>query len=146
MHLVIWALVVSCLWAIAPIVHKTVFKLGLHPKSMMAFGGFAYFTVLCVWAAFNWKDIRPDVKCLADWRVVALIGFSAVFTALLSTLIYYRLINEHPAHLVTAITYSSPLFTLILAWWLLKEQITPLGAAGVFLIVLGVLLISSMHV
>jgi uncharacterized membrane protein len=146
MNLVIWAMVVSGLWAIAPIIHKTVFKLGLHPKSMMAFGGFAYFTVLCVWAAFNWKDIRSDVKCLADWRVVALIGFSAIFTALLSTIIYYHLIKEHDAHLVTAITYSSPLFTLILAWWLLNEKITLAGAAGVLLIVLGVLLISCLHV
>jgi len=142
MHLVIWSLVVSFLWAVAPIIHKQVFKLGLHPNSMMAFGGFAYLAVLSMWALYNWKNIRPDIKYLADWRVVALISASAIFTALLSSLIYYHLIKEHAAHLVTAITYTSPFFTLFLSWWLLKENITPFSIVGVALIVLGVILIS----
>lgn len=143
MHLILWSLVVSFLWSIAPIIHKLVFKLGLHPKSVMAFGGFAYFAVLSVWALCNWKDIGPDVKFLADWRVVALIGFSAVFSALLATVIYFHLIKEHAAHLVTAITYSSPFFTLLLSWWLLKEHITPLSVVGIVMIVLGVVLIAN---
>lgn len=133
---------VSLLWGVAPILHKQLYALGLRPKSLMAFGGFAYLTILSVWAFCNWKDIRPDVKRLADWRVLALVGASAGLTALLSSLIYYHLINEHAAHLVTAITYSAPVFTLFLSWWLLKERVSPLGIAGVVLIVAGVILIA----
>ncbi len=142
MNLVVWSLVLSCLWAIAPIIHKMVFKFGLHPKSMMVFTGFAYLVVLSMWTIWNWKDIRSDVKHLTDWRVVTLIGSSAIFSVLVANLVYYHLIKEHDAHLVTAIACSSPLFTLFLAWGLLNETITPMSALGVVLIVIGVVLVS----
>jgi drug/metabolite transporter (DMT)-like permease len=142
MDVIILSLAISFLWALAPIIHKLMFKFGLHPKSAMAFGGVAYAACIAVWGAWNWGEIRRDVPRLKDWRVVGLIMASSVLVAFLGNLLYYRVMKDHMAYIVTALTYSSPIFTLFLAWWLLKEKITWVGVVGVLLIVVGVILVS----
>lgn len=56
---------------------------------------------------------------------------------------YYYILEKHHAYVISALVYSSPVFTVLFAHMVLKERVTVLGMAGVLLIVTGVVLLGA---
>jgi drug/metabolite transporter (DMT)-like permease len=52
-------------------------------------------------------------------------------------------LKKHDSYIISALIYSSPIFTLLLACLFLNEQITYYGLLGVLFIVVGVGFIST---
>ena len=132
------ALFVALLWAIAPILHKIAFKSGITPPTMMFVGSIFYFICMIGYSVAHRHTLQKEVKML-NIKAVAIIATASILTAFIANLVSLALIKRHVSYVVTAITFCSPIFTLILGYLVLKERVTILGVVGVLLVVCGIL-------
>jgi len=65
-----------------------------------------------------------------------------IFTVFLANVLYYNVLKNHESSIISALIYSSPVFTLIIAYLFLKERLDIYGLSGVLAIILGVILIA----
>jgi drug/metabolite transporter (DMT)-like permease len=137
------ALLISFIWGATPIVHKYIFNSFsfMTPETMMVVGGLLYFIfTLCYFACNKKKVIEPlkqlPLSIIALMCVTALIGFLANY-------MYFNVIGKHASYLVSALIFSSPFFTLILSYLLLKEEITMMSFIAVMLIVVGIIMLAT---
>jgi drug/metabolite transporter (DMT)-like permease len=56
---------------------------------------------------------------------------------------YYYILKNHESSIISALVYSSHVFTLIIAYIFLKERLDIYGISGIFLMILGVILVSN---
>jgi drug/metabolite transporter (DMT)-like permease len=106
--------------------------------------------ILLPWGAYLVRQDRASGKFGASWlglsplsaRTTVSVGF---FGGLLYALLAYSGFVHAPAlHASVLMPGSLPLWTALLAWWLLGDRITPLRALGLGLIVLGDLLVGGL--
>ena len=88
------------------------------------------------------NDVLIDIKKLTFRDGVILVCLP-IFTVFIANIIYYYILKKHESSLVSAITYSSPAFTLVLAYLFLNERLDIYGLSGIFAIIAGVILISN---
>ena len=88
------------------------------------------------------NDVLIDLKKLTFRDGVILVCLP-IFTVFIANIIYYYILKKHESSLVSAITYSSPAFTLVLAYLFLNERLDIYGLSGIFAIIAGVILISN---
>ena len=136
-----FALLVAFLWGVQPLIHKVVLKT-VGFKTVMFVGGLVYFVCLVVFAAFCWTDISSDLSNKLDAKSFALIALASFMSAFVANLLYLYVLKDHKSYVVSALIYVSPVFTLALAASVLREKVTAVGAVGVLLIVVGVILVS----
>lgn len=134
------ALFVAFLWGLSPIIHKHIL-INVDPKVIMVVSAIFYTASVAIFSAYYWKFLSKEAQKL-DLKTIILIAFTSIITAFLANLIYFYILKEHDSYIVSALIYSSPIFTLVLAYYLLKEKITFYGCIGVLFIVVGVVLIS----
>lgn len=137
--MLISSLFVAFLLGLIPVVHKYVLRT-VDPNVIMVVGGTAYFIVLMVFAAYHWKDMLPQIQTL-DTKEWVFITFAAVAMNFVARLLYLYILKDNESYIVSALIYSSPLFTFILAYLFLHERITSLKAAGVMCICIGIMLL-----
>lgn len=76
------------------------------------------------------------------WSATALgsLAFQTVAVAFIGYLVFFRLIQLHPASQVSAMSFLAPLFGVLSAWAILGETLTPGFAAGAGAILVGLYL------
>ena len=132
------ALLIALLWAINPILIKYILDDGLDSRLVLALTSSIYFICMIVFVIWNWKPIVQSAKKKLTLQIFCIVAFSSIFTAFLANYLNVQLLKNHPSYIVTAITFSSPLFTLILASFFLGEMVNIYGIIGVVLIVVGI--------
>ena len=135
-----FSLFVALLWAIQPILHKYAFRSGISPPMIMTVGSVFYMTCMLIYIYAHRHTLKKEASML-DWKTVMYIGTASVLTAFLANLIYFYLIKNHPSYIVMTLTFCSPIFTLLIAAFLLNEEVSYMGMVGVVLVVLGLVLI-----
>jgi drug/metabolite transporter (DMT)-like permease len=130
---------VAGLWGGSPIIHK--YLLGhIDFRLIMILGSFAYFTCIIILWICNWKLIREESKKLFKKPDLIFWAFLAsILTAFLGTYLYFYVLKDNDSYIVTTLTYSSPVFTLLLAYLILNENITLMGLLGVILFIASIL-------
>ena len=134
------ALYVSLLWGISPIILKLL-TMKFNTITIMVINGLLYFISLIIIFYFNYKTIMKDIPRINKYDLLLLVSTS-VFIGLSAQLIYITLLGSFDSYIITALVSVSPLFTLILAYLFMKENITIHGVLGTILIVVGIMLIS----
>lgn len=138
---VVWvALFIAFLWGVAPVIHKHVLK-SVDPKVVMITGSIFYTACLIVFWFYHREFLHTHMQTLT-WTQVFWIASTAVICGFFTNIIYYHILQKHDSYVVSALIYSSPVFTFLLAYLFLKEKITLLGSMGVMAIVAGVVLLS----
>ena len=94
-----------------------------------------------IYATFHTTTLKNDFKKATIYEYM-IIGFTFLLTAFLANILYFSVLAKNKSFVVSALIYTSPIFTLILAWWVLKEDINIYGLIGVLFIVTGIILIS----
>jgi drug/metabolite transporter (DMT)-like permease len=89
----------------------------------------------------NRKVVLNDLKHM-DTTTMLLVVFSAVIAGFFANYLYFNVIKNHASHLVSALVFSSPFFTLLFSYFLLKEDISLTSLIGVMFIVFGVILLA----
>lgn len=73
-----------------------------------------------------------------DWLLLVLIGFIGYFVSISFQFIGTNLSDAHTGSLITS---STPIFTVLFAWFILKEKLTGRKIISLFLATLGVIIV-----
>lgn len=134
------ALFISFLWGVSPVVHKAVLqKISEHTALVVSSSIYMVCTVL--YGIYHRSSIERDWRKL-DTKIVGALTFTAVICGFLTNVIYFNVLKRYESHIVSALIYSSPVFTLIVAWYTLNERVRFNGFLGVVLITIGVVFLA----
>jgi len=135
------ALLISFLWGVQPVIHKHLLKKYNHITIMLV-SSIVYFALLIVTSIIKNKEVMADLQKMTA-RDLSILTALSFFTVFMANLIYYYILKDHESSLISALIYSSPVFTLIFAYLFLKERLDIYGLSGIFAIIAGVILISN---
>uniref|UniRef100_A0A6C0KUA5 EamA domain-containing protein n=1 Tax=viral metagenome TaxID=1070528 RepID=A0A6C0KUA5_9ZZZZ len=108
----------------------------------MLLSNLVYLFLIIILAINNSKIVSSDVNKIT-YKDTLILLFLSVFTIFLSSMIYYYILKNHDSSIISALIYSSPVFTLIIAHLFLNERLNIYGISGIFAIIIGVILISQ---
>jgi chloramphenicol-sensitive protein RarD len=138
---ILLALISGLMWGIAPVIHK-VLLVKYQPITIMLFNSFTYAISMTMIVFFNYNVFMKDMQHI-KYEDIFIMILSSIGILIIGNLIYYYVLREHESSLVSALIYSSPVFTLILAYIFLKERLSMYGYLGIFSILLGIIFISK---
>jgi len=139
------ALFVSVAWALAPVLHRYVFQQShINPRTMMILSWVAYSACIIPYALYHFDAIKKDLPKINAMGYF-LIAVSGILVGFISNLVYYYLVKYNKSALVSALVYSSPVFTLILAYLFIQEKVNLLGVFGILAITFGIIAITLSH-
>jgi transporter family protein len=133
-----WALLVAAIWGISPIFEKLSLE-KTAPFTVMTIR-FMFTTILVVIISLVTGQFR-DIKNV-DGVSLLWICLGGLVGGVLGLLLYFVVLKQNAASHVVPIAASFPLFTTVYAYFFLREQITPVRVAGIFLVVIGVVLLN----
>ena len=133
-------LFISFLWGALGVVNKYVLN-HLESSTVFVLSGTVYFLLLLGLWFYNKKTIDKDLKKITQFQIFCIVA-SAIFLTFLPNFLYYYFLKRTKASIITAIGYSAPVFTLILAHLVLNEKIKAISALGIILITLGICFVS----
>lgn len=128
---------VALLWGVQPVIYKYVLR-DVDPKVILVLSACTYAVCTLALVAATWAPFKRELGRLTA-GTAGLIVATSVFTAFLANLLYLYVLSGHDSYVVSALVYSSPVFTVLLAFLFLHERVTALGLGGVALIVSGML-------
>jgi len=137
---IVLALLISFLWGIQPVIYKHLLTI-INPFTLMVLNGSLNFICLGLLYLYYNKEINTDFKKLSI-KDYGLIFFIVIITVFLTNIIFYSILQNNDTSIITALVYSAPIFTLIMAYFILKERINIFGILGIILIILGVICIA----
>jgi len=139
LSLLITTLSVSFLWSISPILYKILLN-DIHLSTILILIQVVLLIISCIYGLYHWEHIVTDVNKLniknISWIVIA--GASLC----LGQLLYLYALKHYKAYIVAALCYTSPIFTMLLAYLVLNETISLQCVIGVITIVIGVILLT----
>lgn len=141
MSYVLMALGVSFLWGLNPVLLKSFLEGGIDVKLLFVLSGFFYSSCMVVFVAWNWTTLRTSLKSVS-WSTIGVVAITSALTSFVAMLIFVTLLRDNEAGITTALAYTAPLVTVLLAWGLLGERLTALKLAGVITVVLGVFMVA----
>jgi len=135
------ALFVSFLWGLMPVVHKHLLN-KFNQITVMVIQSVIYCSLIIFLGLTRKDEIVEDMKKMSV-RDASILVTLTVFCAFFANIIYYYLLKNHESSIISALIYSSPVFTLILAYLFLKERLDIFGISGILSMILGVILIAQ---
>jgi len=138
---IVIALAISFLWGTQPVIHKHLLK-KFTPITLMLVSSIVYFALLIVTSVIKNKEVIADFEKMTAKDLGILVALS-IFTTFLANIMYYYILKDHESSIISALIYSSPVFTLAIAYLFLKERLDIYGVSGVMAIIVGVILISQ---
>lgn len=136
------AIFIAFIFGVSPIIHKYIFNTvpSMTPQLLFIFGGITYFLFTIVYALYEKQPLIDNIKNIPLSTIgLFLLGASMSFYA---NYLYFNIISKNASYLVSSLIFISPLFTLVLSYLLLNEQITLMSVLGVLLIVSGVIIVA----
>jgi drug/metabolite transporter (DMT)-like permease len=106
----------------------------------MLINGAFYCILLISLFLYNKKIVMDDLNKITT-NEYAWIFIATLFGGFIGNLLYYYILKKGEAAVLTALMYTAPVVTLIAAYFILKDKITPLAITGILLIVTGVVCI-----
>lgn len=134
------SLITSFLWGLSPVIQKHLLE-KFDKRSLMFFYSLSNIFFIAMMLFFFDSKLNMDVKSLNSYDI-SLIFTYTFFTIFMANLIFLEVLKYNNAHEVAAIEGIYPFFTLVMAYFFLKERITAFGILGVILVILGVVCIS----
>ena len=139
-EIILLSLVTAFCWGASPVIYKHL--LGNITQSTLIVASALVYCLLALGYFLLHKervltDIASQNSKVFLWLIVA-----NVFV-FVGQLIYVHCLHREKSYIVSAITYTSPLFTLLLSYYLLKEGVSMSAIAGIIFIVAGVILLAK---
>lgn len=141
--LIILGLLVSFLWALNAVTVKYILGY-VDLYFLLVVNGIMFSIGFFIIGIVYYDKVKTGFKKL-NTRIFILILLNVVFLLLLPNTLFMYLMNNYKTSLVTALTYSCPLFGVLLAYLLINENINTKACLGVAAIVFGVIMIALSH-
>ena len=133
------SLLIALGWGIIPIIQKYVLST-VSVITVFVVGSFIYFSGTLLIFAYNRHEVLTNIPKL-NLKLWGMLIFSGIFCAMLTNMLFIRLLKTNSSYIVTALSYTSPVFTMLLGYMILSERITIMSFIGVILIVSGIVLL-----
>lgn len=140
LYALLMALSIAFLWGLSPVIHKRLLQQISHHTSLVVSSVF-YSVCIVIYAWYNWDHIYKD-RHIMSVKILALLAFTAIICGFLTNVLYFMVLKRYESHIVSALIYSSPVFTLVLAVLLLRERVSFYGFLGVAFITIGILFLA----
>ena len=140
-----YALVVSFLWGMQAVVYKYLLKHKIDRVTIMLLTAGSNCIFTCMYAVLH-SDVdvvAKDTSKMTYWEF-ALVVMCSLFCVTGANVLYYTALgSSNPSSAITAITFTSPLFTLAIAYFVLGETRVKIeSVVGICIIIFGVILVS----
>lgn len=144
MEVIILSLIIAIFWAINPIITKHVLN-NTSYQFILFTTNLIYFTCILIFSIYNKKLILKDMMNISNEKLL-LISINTIVFSFISGLLYIYLLKHYDVNLVVALTYTSPIFIILLSQMFLNETITFTSKIGIVFIVIGGILISKSRI
>ena len=132
------ALAVALLWGLTPVLHKLVMERGVRQATLIVTSFSMYAVCAIAYGVANAGTIAEDLRNRVGIRELAAIAVGAVGGGFLANILFVRALHaSRGSAVVTGLTYGAPLFTVIAAYFLLRERLQMRAMVGILLIVAG---------
>jgi len=135
---VFWALMAAFIWGTAPIF----FKLGMKGE-MPSLAGIFVHNLTATSLAFIGLILLKENPFSYPINEILSVAFGGILGGFLGLWVYYKAVKAGDVSIVAPVAASSPLFSTLLAYLILGESLNFQKLIGAFLIVLGVVLVST---
>ena len=139
MNVILLSLLVSLMWGITPIIKKYALK-SISPIMLIYISGICYFIGTFIIGFIYKKELLEEYKNL-NFINIFFIMICIFGGGYIAEIIFLNLLKNNKSAIITALTYSSPFFTLALAYFILNEKIKLYGIIGIFFITIGIIFI-----
>lgn len=141
-------MLLSCLpilsvYGFTPLLHKHILE-HISVESHILFSTMFYFTLVIFGYIFFFQDsVKKDFSIIL--KKPYLIGLIFIYVAALLFIgdyLYFKVLHNHKAYLITAVLAAYPLITLAISYWFFEEKIELTHIVGTLLIVGGIILVT----
>lgn len=139
-ELIIGSIAIATCWSISSILQKDVFS-EVNPNTLLFYVAMMFCGMMIVLAILR-PDI-VDVRLSMDYYRYVQMALIALLGFFVPNFLLFNLIGENDVNRVIALSYISPMITVLLAWLLLNERINVYSVVGVILISTGAYLIAT---
>lgn len=132
-------LFIAFLWSLSPLLEKMLLHV-LPMEAVLIFVAVIY--IICTFFYYIWhREKVNDSITKLNWKYIGVLLLAAIIGSFIPNILFLKVLSNHDSYIVTALTYLSPMFTMILAYWFLRENISLWSLFGVILIVTGIIFI-----
>ena len=141
MNSILLAILIAFLWGISPVIFK--YLLGdVDMKVIMVLTAVIYTLCTALYTIPSWRDIYRSIIKINHVHMFWIVVNAALLTFVANLLFLIALKNNSKSYVITSIAFSAPLFSLLIAYLFLNQQITYHNLIGVVLIVTGIFVLS----
>jgi drug/metabolite transporter (DMT)-like permease len=141
MDSIVLAVFIACLWGISPIIFKYVLG-DVDMKVIMVLTALFYIICVVFYAIPSWRSIYNNIKKINRMHLLLIAVNAAILTFLANLLFLIALKNNSQTYAVTAVAFCAPLFSLLIAFLFLNQQISWAHMIGMALTVGGIFILS----
>jgi uncharacterized membrane protein len=138
---ILLALFVAFLWGVTPILMRYCSRT-LNYTTIMVISGMFYIGFLSILIYNQRKVLLDDITNNVTWKTILYMMGSTFLGLFLANLIFHQLISVNEVY-ITSLTYTAPLFSVIIAYLVLGESICMLQMLGILLITIGIVCVVS---
>lgn len=138
-NIIFLAILISFLWGIQPVINKYLLE-RMDGITIMFITSIIYTICLLITGVFNYEIIIKDINNMNtnDYMWIIIITFFCIFV---TNIIYYYILKDNKTSVISTLICISPIFTLIVAYFYINEQINIYAIIGILLTIIGVILI-----
>jgi len=141
--LVLPAMLVAGMWGYLPVMEKKILE-HVSIKTLLVLFGLLYGIISLIIYIYYHKEIYEDIKGKNIFEKISIKTLLfMVILYIVGSLIYYILLKDNKSHIVVALTYTTPIFTTLFSYLMIKEHITIKSMLGIILIVAGGIIVSE---
>lgn len=140
MNLLFYSMFVALLWGISPIAHKTMMG-KVDTKIVFVLNSVFYTLCIIGYTIYYWDHFKEQAPKIASKDIYTL-GAISIVISFIPNILYFYLLKQHNSYVVAALVNSAPIFTVLISYFILKENISKYGILGVLLIISGVICLS----
>ena len=126
-----------------PLLHKHILE-HISAESHIFFSTIVYFILAFVLYVFFFQDsVKQDFSIIL--KKPYLLGLIFIYAAALlfvGEYLYFKVLHDHKAYIITAVLAAYPLITLAISYWFFDEKIELAHIVGTIMIVGGIILVT----
>jgi drug/metabolite transporter (DMT)-like permease len=130
---------VSLMWGVYPILMKILLH-KLDVEFVLVLNAVLYFILMMGFGVIMRDKVLGSYhKCSS--REYAIAAAMILFTIFIPSIVFVTILSKNESFMVSTLAYTSPLFTAMLAYYFLHEQLTYQSIAGIMLVVSGIVVL-----
>lgn len=141
-------MLLSCLpilsvYGSTPLLHKHILE-HISAESHIFFSTMFYFSLMILGYILFFQDsVKRDFSILIKkpYLFVLIFLYSAALI-FVGEYLYFKVLQDHKAYIITAVLAAYPLITLAISYWFFEEKIEHAHIVGTLLIVGGIILVT----